>query len=238
MPRAHAPRSWRSSVSRRRRSAAASGAAAWRSRTWCACSSCPTRCSRCSRRVSCPRATAALCCRRRDHNARRRIAREARERSLSVRQTEALARGTAAERPARAAQGAPAQRRRDRRGPREPRRRSRRRSGAEVRVRLGRRGGTVEIPFEELSEVLEMARRIGAPPGRLSVIGPSLESAPSRTARAISSVGQSASLIRRRSLVRVQDRPSPGTCITVRVSCCHGHMRVPNVPLPRGASAR
>ena len=36
-----------------------------------------------------------------DHNARRRIAREARERSLSVRQTEALARGTAAERPAR-----------------------------------------------------------------------------------------------------------------------------------------
>ena len=33
--------------------------------------------------------------------------------------------------------------------------------GAEVRVRLGRRGGTVEIPFEELSEVRALARRIG-----------------------------------------------------------------------------
>jgi ParB family chromosome partitioning protein len=95
-----------------------------------------------------------------DHHARRRIAREARERSLSVRQTEALARGTAAERPPR-------------------RRKARLHSadaidaaraaeealatvlGAEVRVRLGRRGGTVEIPFEELSEVLEMTRRIG-----------------------------------------------------------------------------
>jgi len=33
--------------------------------------------------------------------------------------------------------------------------------GTEVRVRLGRRGGTVEIPFEDLSEVLEIARRIG-----------------------------------------------------------------------------
>jgi ParB family chromosome partitioning protein len=94
-----------------------------------------------------------------DHHARRRIAREARERSLSVRQTEALARGTATER--------------------SPRRRKARLHsadaieaaraveealatalGAEVRVRLGRRGGTVEIPFDELSEVLEMTRRI------------------------------------------------------------------------------
>jgi ParB family transcriptional regulator, chromosome partitioning protein len=95
-----------------------------------------------------------------DHHARRRIAREARERSLSVRQTEALARGTATERPT-------------------PRRKARLQSadaieaareveealatalGVEVRVRLGRRGGTVEIPFEELSELLEMTRRIG-----------------------------------------------------------------------------
>ena len=94
-----------------------------------------------------------------DHNARRKVAREARDRSLSVRQTEALARGTAAARPA-------------------PRRRGRLQSadaiaaardaeelltgalGAEVRVRLGRRGGTVEIPFDDLSEVLDMARRI------------------------------------------------------------------------------
>lgn len=94
-----------------------------------------------------------------DHNARRRVAREARERSLSVRQTEALARGTAEARPAN-------------------RRRGRLQSadaiaaardaeelltaalGTEVRVRLGRRGGTVEMPFDDLSEVLEMARRV------------------------------------------------------------------------------
>ena len=95
-----------------------------------------------------------------DHHARRRIAREAHERSLSVRQTEALARGTAAERPARR---------------RKPRLHSAdaidaaraaeealaTALGAEVRVRLGRRGGTVEIPFEELSEVLEITHRIG-----------------------------------------------------------------------------
>jgi ParB family transcriptional regulator, chromosome partitioning protein len=94
-----------------------------------------------------------------DHNARRRLAREARDRSLSVRQTEALARGTGATRPAR-------------------RRKARLQSadaiaaartaeegltaalGAEVRVRLGRRGGTVEIPFEDLAEVHDMTRRI------------------------------------------------------------------------------
>jgi len=95
-----------------------------------------------------------------DHNTRRRVAREARDRSLSVRQTEALARGAAEARPA-------------------ARRRGRLQSadalaaaqdaeelltavlGTEVRVRIGRRGGTVEIPFEDLSEVLEIGRRIG-----------------------------------------------------------------------------
>lgn len=94
-----------------------------------------------------------------DHNSRRKVAREARDRSLSVRQTEALARGTAEARP-------------------PTRRRARLQSadaiaaahdaeerltavlGTEVRVRLGRRGGTVEIPFDDLSEVLEMTRRI------------------------------------------------------------------------------
>jgi ParB family chromosome partitioning protein len=94
-----------------------------------------------------------------DHHARRRIAREAADRSLSVRQTEALARGTGEARPARR---------------RKPRLRSAdaiaaartaeealtAALGAEVRVRLGRRGGTVEIPFDELSEVHEMTRRI------------------------------------------------------------------------------
>jgi ParB family chromosome partitioning protein len=94
-----------------------------------------------------------------DHHARRRFAREALDRSLSVRQTEALARGAAGNRPPR-------------------RRRARLQSadaieaareaedllmnvlGAEVRVRLGRRGGTVEIPFDDLSEVRQIALRI------------------------------------------------------------------------------
>lgn len=95
-----------------------------------------------------------------DHHARRRIAREARERSLSVRQTEALARGTATERPAR--------RRKARLhsadaidAAREAEEALTTALGTEVRVRLGRRGGTVEIPFEELSEVREIAQRIG-----------------------------------------------------------------------------
>jgi ParB family transcriptional regulator, chromosome partitioning protein len=95
-----------------------------------------------------------------DHNARRRIAKEVRERSLSVRQTEALARGTATERPVR--------RRKARLhsadaidAAREAEEALTTALGAEVRVRLGRRGGTVEIPFEELSEVRALARRIG-----------------------------------------------------------------------------
>ena len=94
-----------------------------------------------------------------DHHARRRVAREARDRSLSVRQTEALARGTAAERPPR--------RRRARLHSADAIEAARQAEealttalGAEVRVRLGRRGGTVEIPFEHPAEVLEIARRI------------------------------------------------------------------------------
>jgi ParB family chromosome partitioning protein len=94
-----------------------------------------------------------------DHHTRRRVAREARDRSLSVRQTEALARGAGEPRSARR---------------RKPRLQSAdaiaaarateeeltAALGAEVRVRLGRRGGTVEIPFDDLSEVHEMTRRI------------------------------------------------------------------------------
>ena len=98
-----------------------------------------------------------------DHHARRRIARDARDRGLSVRQTEALARGTAESRAA-------------------PRRRARLQSadaieaaqaaeealgaalGSEVRVRLGRHGGRVEIPFDDLSEVHDIARRVS--PGK------------------------------------------------------------------------
>jgi hypothetical protein len=32
--------------------------------------------------------------------------------------------------------------------------------GCEVKVRLGRKGGTVEIPFDDLAELSEIARRI------------------------------------------------------------------------------
>jgi ParB family chromosome partitioning protein len=94
-----------------------------------------------------------------DHNARRRVAREARARSLSVRQTEALARGTSADRPVR--------RRKPRlqsadaiEAAREAEEALTSVLGAEVHVRLGRRGGMVEIPFEDLSEVRDMMRRI------------------------------------------------------------------------------
>lgn len=94
-----------------------------------------------------------------DHHARRRIAREAAERGLSVRQTEALARGTGAERPVR--------RRKPRlqsadaiEAAREAEEALTTALGIEVHVRLGRRGGKVEIPFEELAEVREIARRI------------------------------------------------------------------------------
>jgi ParB family chromosome partitioning protein len=99
-----------------------------------------------------------------DHNARRRVARDARDRSLSVRQTEALARGTGAERPAR--------RRKARlqsadaiEAAREAEETLTSALGTDVRVRLGRRGGTVEIPFDDLSEVREIARRIGRAQG-------------------------------------------------------------------------
>jgi ParB family transcriptional regulator, chromosome partitioning protein len=94
-----------------------------------------------------------------DHHARRRIAREARDRALSVRQTEALTRGAGGDRAAR--------RRKPRlqsadaiEAAREAEETLTTALGAEVHVRLGRRGGKVEIPFEDLSEVREIARRI------------------------------------------------------------------------------
>jgi ParB family transcriptional regulator, chromosome partitioning protein len=94
-----------------------------------------------------------------DHHVRRRVARDARDRALSVRQTEALARGTAAERPAR--------RRKARLQSADAIEAARQAEevltgmlGAEVRVRLGRRGGMVEIPFDDLSEVRDIVLRI------------------------------------------------------------------------------
>jgi ParB family transcriptional regulator, chromosome partitioning protein len=92
-----------------------------------------------------------------DHHARRRVAREARERSLSVRQTEDLARGNGARKPKRSArlQSADALS-----ASREAEEALSALLGRDVRVRLGRRGGAVEIPFDDLAELSEIARRI------------------------------------------------------------------------------
>jgi ParB family transcriptional regulator, chromosome partitioning protein len=99
-----------------------------------------------------------------DHHARRRVAREARDRGLSVRQTESLARGGAVRRPPvkstrlHSADALAAAREMEESLAAE--------LGREVRVRLGRRGGAVEIPFDEFAELRELARRItGRTPG-------------------------------------------------------------------------
>ena len=98
-----------------------------------------------------------------DHQVRRKVAREARDRNLSVRQTEALARGGARRRPAVKStrlQSADALA-----AAREVEESLTEELGREVRVRLGRRGGAVEIPFDEFAELRELARRIaGRPP--------------------------------------------------------------------------
>lgn len=95
-----------------------------------------------------------------DHHARRRVAREARDRGLSVRQTEDLARGGAA-RPA-AKRAAKLQSADALAATREAEETLAGLLGCEVRVRLSRRGGTVEIPFDDLAELSELARRIAA----------------------------------------------------------------------------
>jgi ParB family chromosome partitioning protein len=92
-----------------------------------------------------------------DHHARRRVARAARERALSVRQTEDLARGDGRPKPKRSArlQSADALS-----ASREAEEALSALLGRDVRVRLGRRGGAVEIPFDDLAELSEIARRI------------------------------------------------------------------------------
>jgi ParB family chromosome partitioning protein len=92
-----------------------------------------------------------------DHNVRRRVAREARDRGLSVRQTEDLARGGTSRPAKRAAklQSADALE-----ATRQAEDMLAALLGCEVKVRLGRKGGTVEIPFDDLAELSEIARRI------------------------------------------------------------------------------
>ena len=72
----------------RRSSAGASAAAAWRSRTSSACSTCPTRCWSWSQPGRSARATVARCCMCKDHGVRASLARAARDRGWSVRETE------------------------------------------------------------------------------------------------------------------------------------------------------
>ena len=98
----------------------------------------------------------------RDHNVRRRVAREARDRGLSVRQTESLARGDAAtgtSKPAARLQSADALA-----ASRDAEETLSSLLGCEVHVRLGRRGGSVEIPFDDLAELSDLARRISGRP--------------------------------------------------------------------------
>ena len=99
----------------------------------------------------------------RDHNVRRRVAREARDRGLSVRQTESLARGdtgaTGTSKPAARLQSADALA-----ASRDAEEMLSSLLGCEVHVRLGRRGGSVEIPFDDLAELSDLARRISGRP--------------------------------------------------------------------------
>jgi ParB family chromosome partitioning protein len=96
----------------------------------------------------------------------RALAQEARDRGLSVRETEAMAR--AADSPTvrlRAADPAAADRAEAEWARKEAEDALARALGVEVRVRLKRRGCSVEIPFDDLREVHELARRLG---GRLA----------------------------------------------------------------------
>ena len=93
-----------------------------------------------------------------DHHARRRVARAARDRGLSVRQTEQLARGGKA---GRAAKRAPRLQSADAiEAARDAEEMLSSLLGREVHVRMGRRGGAVEIPFDDIAELGEIARRI------------------------------------------------------------------------------
>ena len=93
-----------------------------------------------------------------DHHARRRVARQARDRGLSVRQTEQLARGegsrTAPKRTSRLQSADALAASRDAEDALAAL------LGREVRVRLGRKGGAIEVPFDDLAELSEIVRRL------------------------------------------------------------------------------
>lgn len=89
----------------------------------------------------------------------RRIARDVRERGLSVRETEALARSTASPATARASRprGVAADVEAARRAAEDALSQA---LGQDVRVRFARRGGRVEIPFDDLADVQGLVRRL------------------------------------------------------------------------------
>lgn len=101
----------------------------------------------------------------RDAQARRTLAREARGRGLSVRETEAMARAAdSASSKLRLADPRPGEAEADA-ARREAEEALAAALGCEVHVRFGRRGCKVEIPFDDLRDVRELARRLS---GRLA----------------------------------------------------------------------
>jgi ParB family chromosome partitioning protein len=95
-----------------------------------------------------------------DHHARRRVAREARDRGLSVRETEELARANGV-RPSKAR--APKLQSADAiEAARQAEEMLAALLGCEVKVKLGRTGGIAEIRFDDLSELSDIARRLSA----------------------------------------------------------------------------
>jgi ParB family chromosome partitioning protein len=100
----------------------------------------------------------------RDRGEQRALARRARDEALSVRQTEALARGD------RATRSAAAERRRPGLVPADALEAGRELEeslaamlGHEVRVQVNRRGAKIEIAFDDLREAQELARRLAGP---------------------------------------------------------------------------
>jgi ParB family chromosome partitioning protein len=96
-----------------------------------------------------------------DAQSQRALAREAHDRGLSVRETEAMARSSGAPSPRlRAADPAAADRADAEWARKEAEDAIARALGVEVHVRLKRRGCSVEIPLDDLREVQELARRL------------------------------------------------------------------------------
>jgi ParB family chromosome partitioning protein len=99
----------------------------------------------------------------REVDVQRRLARDVRDRGLSVRETEALARSAGGSSGAAGRREPSSIPRPDAEAAREAAEDALSRAlGCDVRIRFARRGGRVEIPFESLGEVHDLAQRLGA----------------------------------------------------------------------------